>query len=433
MDKKNIVIVIVFLIILSATLGLLLFSSDKSLNNTPPEVEIMYPTNLETVSGIVQISGAAFDKDTPIDLCEVQIKINGAWHNADGFSIWSYEWNTFEFENNEYTISVRAYDGIDYSKVKKITVTVDNPDIVESDNYKWAVFVASANAVEDTEKKLGNGGLFLAEEMASYFIEKLGYSTSNIFILFDDGWIRSNNGLGPRVQTLQQRNYRYNINYGSATTNTVTAVINHVKEKSNKFEDSEVFLWFFGHGWGDSNRGHTGGKVLQRSALMLWDEMLYDKELGSLLSDLNSQKTCIIVDACFSGGFADKTIFDFPEFFLFQSNIMKPGRVVITGSSKFRVAWASTIIGPLFTNLWFEGLRTGAADGFRSSVLNRGRKPITDIFKDGEVSVQEAFYYARFTLRTESDLADYSYMQPQINDMYPRRGLIASRKELVLG
>jgi len=73
----------------------------------------------------------------------------------------------------------------------------------------------------DNESKLGNGGLIFAEEAASYLIEECGYSTSNIILLFDDGWIREDNGYGNRTQTLQQRPHEYDIIYGGATKENV--------------------------------------------------------------------------------------------------------------------------------------------------------------------------------------------------------------------
>ena len=55
------------------------------------------------------------------------------------------------------------------------------------------------------------------------------------------------------------------------------------------------------------------------------------------------------------------------------------------------------------------------------------------IFKDGKVSVEEAFYYARCVLRSDNQPNDYKKMEPQINDQYPKRGPIRSLKGLILG
>jgi len=62
-----------------------------------------------------------------------------------------------------------------------------------------------------------------------------------------------------------------------------------------------------------------------------------------------------------------------------------------------------------------------------------GEKSAIKIFKDGKVSVEEAFYYARYVLRTDKNLDDYSKMEPQINDQYPRKGPLGSLRGMILG
>ena len=44
----------------------------------------------------------------------------------------------------------------------------------------------------------------------------------------------------------------------------------------------------------------------------------------------------------------------------------------------------------------FEGLTTGDADGFRPGLLSTGKPRKLNIFKDGKVSVEEAFYSLGF-------------------------------------
>lgn len=430
MDKK----VIAILLIISVTLPLLSGCiGEKISGNEKPLVKIIYPTDGMTVSNIVMISGTAYDPDGNTTLVRVEVMINdGEWNIADGTTKWSYDWRTYEINNSLYTIRVRSWDGTDCSDVEEITLKVDNPKSVESNTHKWAVFICAANFPQDNKSKLGNGGLYLAEEMATYFIENYQYSTSNIVILFDDGWIRKNNGYGSRIETLQQRRHKYDITYGGATKENVMASINYVIEESNKYGDSEVFIWMFSHGYGDSNNTRTGGKILENSAVFLWDDTITDKGLGDILSGLRSDKICVIVDACYSGGFADKAIYNLPTFFLMHSDIPKSGRIVISGTSKFRVGYASTTQGPLFSLLWFEGLKTGEADGFRPGIDKSGRPTHLRIFKNGKVSVEEAFYYARYMLKTVKTYEDYKKMEPQINDQYPHKGPLRSIKDMYL-
>jgi len=118
---------------------------------------------------------------------------------------------------------------------------------------------------------------------------------------------------------------------------------------------------------------------------------------------------------------------------LYKSGLAESGRVIITGASKFRVGYASTLYGPLFSQLWFEGIKTSDADGFRPGLLNLGKPSNLAIYKDGKISVEEAFYYARYVLKNDDALEDYNSMEPQINDRYPNRGVLKNNEGLVLG
>lgn len=434
MQKKKIIAILLVALVASVSLSWYFGVVKIGEANKKPIVEITYPYSGATVSKIVTISGTASDPDGPADSLEVEVTINGQSYVADGHAMWSYEWRVYDTDNGVYTVSVRSWDGTDYSDIKEIKVRVANPEIVESGSHKWAIFIEASNFPADKDSKLGNGALNLAEKMVDFFVGDLGYATSNIFILFDDGWIRTDNGLGEPIETLDQRPHHYDITYGKATKETVTASITYIVKEANNFDDSEVFIWIAGHGWGDVNKTLFGGKILQTSSIFLWGgEQLTDRDLGDTLSSLRSKKTCVMVDACYSGGFADKTIFNLPESFIFNSKIPRSGRVVISGTSKFRVGYASPTEGPLFSMIWFEGLRSGKADGFRPGIAHTGRPTFLKIFKDGKVSVEEAFYYARYTLRTDKSFSDYKKMQPQINDKYPRSGIIGSMKGLILG
>lgn len=428
--NKIIALLLVFIILGGITYNYLI--KDEENDNVKPNVEIIYPNPGSVVSKIVTISGTASDPDGDDKFLEVEIKIDGKWILVEGNNKWSYEWKTYDIKDGPYTVKVRSWDGNDYSIVKEINIILDNPKIVESDSHKWAVFIAASNFPLDNESKLGNGALNLAEFMVDYFVNNLRYSTSNIFVLFDDGWIRDDNGYGWPIETLEQRKHKFNITYGGATKTTVSSTLNYIVQEANKFDDSEVFIWITSHGCGDFDN-FAGGKIFERSAVFLWDDTLNDKQLGDLLFDLKSEKTCVIVDACYSGGFADKTILNFPELFLFKSNIAKNGRVIITATSKFRVGYSSTIQGPLFTQIWLNGIISGDADGYRPGFLKIGRPTIFRLFKDGKISVEESFYYARYFLRKNEDLKNYNNMEPQINDQYPRLGIIGSNKGLVLG
>ena len=402
--------------------------------NSKPVVEFTYPSDGDSVSNIVTFSGTATDPDGIQTIKKVEILINETWFEVDGIATWSYTWNIFNVDDGFYTIVLRAWDGAVFSEEKQITIYVSNPEIVDSDAHKWAVFIVASNFPKQNESKLGNGGLYLAEEIVAYFIEAYKYSTRNIYILFDDGWIRADNGYGSRLQTLQERYHKYDITYGGATIELVESTLNKVVDEANRYGDSEVFIHISSHGCGDNSNTITGGKFLERSGVYLWDEfLLTDKKLGDLLQNLESKKTCVFVDACYAGGFADKTIKNFPEFFLFKSDIARDGRVVIAGTSKFRVGYASTQNGALFSNLWFDGIQTGDADGYRAGFLKNGRPTNLGFYKDGKVSVEEAFYYAKYALKNDELFKDFSRMEPQINDQFPSKGILRSLGPLILG
>jgi len=431
MHKKSASILIIIILLIPLFSGCI--GEDKN-SNKKPIITINYPTNNQKVFNLVIISGTSTDPDGDNNLVQVELKIdNNKWLIVEGTTKWSYDWNVFELKDGIYTISARSWDGKDYSDVQKISIEVDNPLTVETDSHKWAIFIVASNFPQDNESKLGNGGLYLAEDVASYFIENSNYATSNIIILFDDGWLREDNGYGKKIMTLQQRSHEYDITYGSATKNNVVNSITHIINESNNYRDSEVFIWIFNHGYGNINNTITGGKLFERSQIFLWDDLLSDKELGDILGPLKSTKVCIIIDACFCGGFADKTILNIPTSLMLRSGIPRSGRIVISGSSKFRKGFASTTQGPLFTLLWFEGLQTGNADGFKPGLFKMGRPTLLKFFKNGKTSVEEAFYYACYKLRTDEIYKEFSSMQPQITDRYPLRGRLLSYREMILG
>jgi len=424
-------VIVVFLLLIANYVGF--FSTNLNFNNGKPTVTITYPSDGAIVSTLVMISGTASNPDEKDTIDSVQIKIDGNnWVTVTGTTLWSYDWATYDVSNGLYNISARSYNGKEYSEIISITVTASNPASVDSGADKWGIFIAAANFPKNNDTKLGIGGLYLAEEMAAYFIENNEYPTSQIMILFDDGWIRSDNGYGTKLKTLQERPHEYDITYGGATKANMLASLQYFISESNAYPDSEVFIWIFNHGVGNNNKTFTGGKILQRSEIFLWDDTITDQELGDILKPLESKKVAIIIDACYCGGFADRTILGLRTSLFLRSGVPNNGRVVISGTSKFRLGYASTIQGPVFSLLWFEGLSTGQADGYRPGLFDRGVLRKMKMFQDGKVSVEEAFYYARSMLRTDEKYQDFKSMQPQINDEYPHRGLLRSRGELLL-
>ncbi|MEW5760931.1 MAG: hypothetical protein AB1779_09215 [Candidatus Thermoplasmatota archaeon] len=99
--------------------------------NDLPEVFITSHKEKETVNGIVNISGYINDIDN--SECIVYVNIdNGKWKIANGSKNWYYIWNTTEFDNGTHIIAFKAYDFLDFSEIKRISLFVAN-EIVASE------------------------------------------------------------------------------------------------------------------------------------------------------------------------------------------------------------------------------------------------------------------------------------------------------------
>ncbi|HEC82824.1 MAG TPA: hypothetical protein ENI53_02950, partial [Thermoplasmatales archaeon] len=97
------------------------------LPNNPPSIEITEPAEGSVVAEEINIKGKAWDIDGNESIVKVEIRIDdGEWIVADGTNSWNYSWNTNSVENGIHKIYARAYDGIQYSKIVSINVTVTN-------------------------------------------------------------------------------------------------------------------------------------------------------------------------------------------------------------------------------------------------------------------------------------------------------------------
>ena len=102
---------------------------------TPPQVEIINPSDNEEVNGTITINGTASD-EYPGWVEKVQVNIDGGpWENAtfdNETGEWYYIWNTTTVENGNgnYTISARAIDNEGYhTDSKPVTVIVNNSGV----------------------------------------------------------------------------------------------------------------------------------------------------------------------------------------------------------------------------------------------------------------------------------------------------------------
>lgn len=85
---------------------------------------IRQPLEDEVVNGTVLIKGTA-SADVPIT--EVLLRIDtGEWKVVEGTLTWDYVWNTSAYSNGVHTLSARCSDGMNYSSITTLTVTVYN-------------------------------------------------------------------------------------------------------------------------------------------------------------------------------------------------------------------------------------------------------------------------------------------------------------------
>jgi PKD repeat protein len=95
------------------------------LENQRPLVNIYSPAMNAIITNTVTIKGTAQDIDG--EVLSVEISIDGhTWRTVAGTRSWSYNWDTTTMTNGDYIISARSYDGISYSYVQKIYLTVKN-------------------------------------------------------------------------------------------------------------------------------------------------------------------------------------------------------------------------------------------------------------------------------------------------------------------
>ncbi len=120
--------------------------NNAPVENTPPTVDLVSPDE-GTVKGMVRLEGLAFDADgDTIERVEVRFD-SGLWQMATGGNAWFYEWDTAKTPNGPVVVSVRSYDGQDYSAVEQYDFRVDNPDTEPAPGTSLFVWVMATMAI----------------------------------------------------------------------------------------------------------------------------------------------------------------------------------------------------------------------------------------------------------------------------------------------
>ena len=120
---------------------------NDGLENIKPEVTIIAPLSDSEVFDEGYCTGTASDEDGEIEMVEISID-GGAWLQVTGTNVWFIQWDTTRVDDGVHTISVRSYDGEDYSDEVSITVTVNNEKDKEDDNwYEDPVYIGGLTSV----------------------------------------------------------------------------------------------------------------------------------------------------------------------------------------------------------------------------------------------------------------------------------------------
>ncbi|MCJ2556789.1 MAG: right-handed parallel beta-helix repeat-containing protein [Candidatus Thermoplasmatota archaeon] len=111
--------------------------------NSPPECEIEHPVEGTRMHGTHAIEGTAHDEDGEVVMVEIRID-DESWIHVEGTTHWSYDWDTTNVSNGEYTIYARSYDGGEYSETVNVTVEVHNPteeEMMYGEIFFWTAVV----------------------------------------------------------------------------------------------------------------------------------------------------------------------------------------------------------------------------------------------------------------------------------------------------
>jgi len=117
----------------STVVEILVDVKNTVVKNVKPTVTITSPIGGAGVSGEITIEGMAADTDGTVQKVEIRIG-DGSWETATGTFSWVYDWDTTGTDNGSVEITVRAYDGTDYSDDYQITLSVKNDENPSGDN-----------------------------------------------------------------------------------------------------------------------------------------------------------------------------------------------------------------------------------------------------------------------------------------------------------
>ncbi|MCK4613383.1 MAG: PQQ-binding-like beta-propeller repeat protein, partial [Thermoplasmata archaeon] len=180
--------------------------------NDPPDVAITEPDEGDAISGICEIKGNASDVDGDGQIEKVEIRIeDGGWEVAKGTTDWSCEIDTTTYDDGNYIIYARAFDGEEYSEAASIELIFDNQE--EPGNHRPTIEITEPKDgsivngtitiigraededgnedLENIEVKVGNGSWQEADGTADWSFEvnttKYGDGSYTVYARAFDG------------------------------------------------------------------------------------------------------------------------------------------------------------------------------------------------------------------------------------------------------
>lgn len=213
-------------------------------------------------------------------------------------------------------------------------------------------------------------------------VNKYGVPKENIFPIMSDGNnpaedMRLTTG-GFKSQPLDLDNDGVADIKLAATKANIQSTLNSLKTKLG--EDDHLFFYVIDHGGSTDNKS--------QSYICLWGgENLHDHQLASMLSPFTQKNVNVnvVLGQCFSGGFID--------------DLKKIGCVVATASTGSEPSWAcGDIPYDEFVYQW-----TTAINGAN----HRGVKVYPDTDKNGRITMDEAFIYAKNHDRRSAEHPQY--------------------------
>ena len=93
----------------------------------PPILIVLSPENNSEVSGIITITGSAYDPEGNITYVEMSLD-GGKWFRIGNSTNWNYELDTSQMKEGNIVITIRAFDGHHCSDTQELLITVKNRD-----------------------------------------------------------------------------------------------------------------------------------------------------------------------------------------------------------------------------------------------------------------------------------------------------------------